>query len=89
MIKMTKQRKVDCAYLLRLMKLLEDPFSDYYSDGYLNSEGMTILSLIAQLTIREAPWAASLLRRAREKRDYQSVMKILEGIRELCPGSEH
>ncbi|WP_291765352.1 hypothetical protein [Caldivirga sp. UBA161] len=86
---MTKQRKVDCAYLLKLVKLLEDPFSNYYSDGYLNSEGMTILSLIAQLTIREAPWLASLFRRARERRDHQSIMKVLEGIRELCPGSEY
>ncbi|ABW00893.1 hypothetical protein [Caldivirga maquilingensis] len=86
---MTKQRRVDCVYLLKLVKLLEDPFSGYYSDGYLNSEGMTILSLIAQLTIREAPWSASLFRKARERKDYQSVVKILEGIRELCPGSEY
>ncbi|MGC8570799.1 hypothetical protein [Caldivirga sp.] len=82
---MAKQRRVDCVYLLKLVNLLEDPFSSYYSNGYLNSEGMTILSLIAQLTIREAPWLASLFRKARERRDYQSVIKALKDIRELCP----
>ncbi|MDT7902909.1 MAG: hypothetical protein RQ838_02450 [Caldivirga sp.] len=83
---MVSQGKVDCSYIDKLLNLLEDPFSIYYSDGYLNSEGMTILSLLAKATLQEWPWITPLFRKVRVKRDYQSVANLARGIRELCQG---
>jgi len=83
---MVGQGKVDCSYIDKLLNLLEDPFSIYYSDGYLNSEGMTILSLLAKATLQEWPWITPLFRKVRVKRDYQSVANLARGIRELCQG---
>jgi hypothetical protein len=83
---MVSQGKVDCSYIDKLLNLLEDPFSIYYSDGYLNSEGMTILSLLAKATLQEWPWIMPLFRKVRVKRDYQSVANLARGIRELCQG---
>ncbi|MDT7903460.1 MAG: hypothetical protein RXO26_07970 [Caldivirga sp.] len=83
---MVNQGKVDCSYIDKLLNLLENPFSTYYSDGYLNSEGMTILSLLANATLHEWPWMKPLFRKVRIKRDYQSIVNLARGIRELCQG---
>lgn len=84
MITMSGGNEVDCAYILKLLTTLEDPFSGYYSDGYLNSEGMTILSLIAKSALRQWPWMTQLFRKVRVRRDYHSVINLARVIRDQC-----
>ncbi len=65
---------------ITLIMTLLDPYSSYYSDGYLNSEGMTILSVIAKEVLREYPYLKGLFEKARKRRSYEDVSRILNEV---------
>jgi len=66
--------------LLRYMNLLLDPYSQYYSRGFLNSEGLTLLRVIAREVLRDYPWLKGRFAKVRSRRDFESVRKLLNEI---------
>ena len=66
--------------VLRYMEELLDPYSGYYSDGFLNSEGMTLLRIIAREVLRENPALKPRFAKARRRRDYEYVSQLLNDV---------
>lgn len=59
-----------------LLKLLER--SDYYfSNGYLNSEGVKLLNMALRHAIRTCPERAPYLKKLRKTRSYEDLIKTL------------
>jgi hypothetical protein len=65
---------------LRYMRLLLDPYSEYYSNGFLNSEGLTLLGIIAREVLREYPWLRGRFAKARSRRDFETVSRLINEI---------
>lgn len=78
------ERGVDCGLLLSILKPLEDPYSDYYSDGMLNSEGMTLLSRALAIIMGSLPQLSSMARKARERREYFYVKRLIDELEAIC-----
>ncbi|MFP3280814.1 MAG: hypothetical protein RXO76_07095, partial [Vulcanisaeta sp.] len=51
-----------------------------YSDGFLNSEGMTLLRIIAREVLRENPALKPRFAKARRRRDYEYVSQLLNDV---------
>ncbi|BDR93309.1 hypothetical protein [Vulcanisaeta souniana] len=66
--------------VIRYIKELLNPYSEYYSDGSLNSEGMTLLKLIAREVLREYPSLKPRFAKARRRRDYEYVSELLNDV---------
>ncbi len=66
--------------VIRYIKELLNPYSEYYSDGALNSEGMTLLKLIAREVLREYPSLRPRFAKARRRRDYEYVSELLNDV---------
>ncbi|WP_054844185.1 hypothetical protein [Vulcanisaeta souniana] len=67
--------------VIRYIKELLNPYSEYYSDGSLNSEGMTLLKLIAREVLREYPPSLKpRFAKARRRRDYEYVSELLNDV---------
>lgn len=66
--------------VLKYIEELLNPYSNYYSDGFLNSEGMTLLRIIAREVLRENPALKPRFAKARRRRDYEYVSQLLREI---------
>ncbi|ADY00341.1 hypothetical protein VMUT_0125 [Vulcanisaeta moutnovskia 768-28] len=66
--------------VMRFIEELLNPYSIYYSDGVLNSEGMTLLKVIAREVLREYPNLKSRFAKARRRRDYEYVSGLLNDV---------
>ena len=66
--------------VLRYIRELLDPYSIYYSDGVLNSEGMTLLRIIAREVLKEYPGLRPRFAKARRRRDYEYVSSLLNDV---------
>ena len=66
----------------RYIEELLNPNSPYYSRGVLNSEGMTVLSVVARELLKEMPWLKGRLEKARSRRDFETVSRVLRSILE-------
>ena len=66
--------------VLRYIRELLNPYSIYYSDGVLNSEGMTLLRIIAREVLKEYPNLRSRFAKARRKRDYEYISSLLNDV---------
>ncbi|GAB6944894.1 hypothetical protein [Vulcanisaeta sp. JCM 14467] len=66
--------------VLRYIRELLDPYSIYYSDGVLNSEGMTLLRIIAREVLKEYPSLRPRFAKARRRRDYEYVSSLLNDV---------
>ncbi|WP_054854473.1 hypothetical protein [Vulcanisaeta distributa] len=66
--------------LIKYIEELLNPYSTYYSDGVLNSEGMTLLKIIAREVLKEYPALKSRFAKARRRRDYEYVSNLLNEI---------
>lgn len=73
-----------CRVLVGLLKPLVNPYSEYYSDGLLNSEGMTLLSRAVAVIMSSMPNLASLARKARRRRDYLTVFELIREVYSAC-----
>lgn len=73
-----KQRARECfdRYRSFANKLLADS-EIYFSDGYLNSEGMKILGLISRVIGEHCPEYIRYAKRARRTRKFEDVLKLL------------
>lgn len=68
--------KAVIAYIMELL----NPYSVYYSDGMLNSEGMTILRVIAREVLKDYPWLRGRFAKARQRRDYDYISKLMSDV---------
>lgn len=60
-----------------LLKLLER--SDYYfSDGYLNSEGVKLLNIALRYVVYTCPERAFYLKKLRKTKSYEDLLKALD-----------
>ncbi len=67
--------------VIRYIEELLNPYSTYYSDGgVLNSEGMTLLRIIAREVLREYPALKPRFAKARRRRDYEYVSSLLNEV---------
>ena len=77
-----------CTYLSFLIRTLSDPYSEYYSDGNLNSEGMTLLMNLVRQVVQLFPELRESLRKCVREREYTHVMKCLslvqQRVRSVC-----
>ncbi|WP_069806714.1 hypothetical protein [Vulcanisaeta thermophila] len=69
--------------LINYITELLNPYSTYYSDGVLNSEGMTILRVIAREVLKEYPWLRRRFAKARRRRDYEYVSSLMSEVLQL------
>jgi len=73
---------VDLKYLNYLLTLLEDPYSQYYSRGYLNSEGLTILYKVLRILSRVDKSLLNMLKTCFKNRDYEHIVNKIRIVRE-------
>ncbi len=66
--------------VLRYINELLNPYSQYYSDGVLNSEGMTLLRIIAREVLKEYPNLKPRFTKARRRRDYEYISQLLSDV---------
>ncbi|MGC9153513.1 MAG: hypothetical protein ACP5GY_07270 [Vulcanisaeta sp.] len=66
--------------VLRYINELLNPYSQYYSDGVLNSEGMTLLRIIAREVLKEYPNLKPRFAKARRRRDYEYISQLLSDV---------
>ncbi|MEM4880679.1 MAG: hypothetical protein QXL28_03855 [Desulfurococcaceae archaeon] len=60
-----------------LLKLLERS-DNYFSNGYLNSEGMKLLNVALKYAVHTCPERASYLRKLRKTRSYEDLLRVLD-----------
>ena len=72
------ERRRYCTYLRFLLRSLLDPYSEYYSSGYLNSEGLTLWNNLVRHVASLFPELRVTLRRCLRSRDYVHVVKCLD-----------
>ncbi len=68
------------SYIFCVIHKLADPYSEYYSRGYLNSEGMKVINVVARALLRRHPWLKSYLDKVRRRRDHESVLRLIEEV---------
>lgn len=66
----------------RYVAELMDPYSPYYSNGLLNSEGMTLLKVIARSVLAVNPSLKPRFAKARRLRDYEHVSSLMADVAE-------
>ncbi len=71
----------------RYVRELMDPYSPYYSNGLLNSEGMTLLKVIARSVLALNPSLKARFAKARRLRDYEHVSSLMADVAETLGGS--
>ncbi|NPA24188.1 MAG: hypothetical protein GXO23_07835 [Crenarchaeota archaeon] len=69
-------------YLERLLNMLEDPYSEYWSRGVLNSEGMTILMNIIRILAKKDINLMRLMRTCLRDRTYDHVHSRIIRVKE-------
>ncbi|NPA99860.1 MAG: hypothetical protein GXO10_00635 [Crenarchaeota archaeon] len=69
-------------YLERLLKALEDPYSEYWSRGILNSEGMTILMNILRVLAKRDLNLMRIMRTCLRDRTYEHVLSRIIIVKE-------
>lgn len=73
---------------VRLLETLVRNREEYFDkSGYLNSEGMKVVLKIARIIAEELPEHASMVREARSRRSYESILKLLQKLYELHSSS--
>ncbi len=66
---------------IRLLETLIENREVYFDKtGYLNSEGMKILIHIARIVAEELPEHMKMVRKARSRRNYESILKLLRNL---------
>ncbi|MFB6469838.1 MAG: hypothetical protein TU36_001165 [Vulcanisaeta sp. AZ3] len=66
--------------VIKYMRDLLNPYSEYYSDGMLNSEGMTLLRIIAREVLKENPNLRPRFVKARRRRDYEYIAELINDV---------
>ncbi len=74
-------RSGDREYLEYLLDKIMEP--EYWSHGVLNSEGRTLLNLIARILASYHLGLRGIIARVRRNPTYENVSKLVEIIREL------
>ncbi len=69
-------------YLERLLNLLEDPYSEYWSRGVLNSEGMTVLMNILRILAKKNINLMRVMRTCLRNRTYEYVLSRIIIVKE-------
>ncbi len=69
-------------YIDRLLRALEDPYSEYWSHGILNSEGMTILMNIIRVLAKKDINLMRIMRTCLRNRSYEYVLSRIIIVRE-------
>ena len=64
------------------------PYSPYYSDGALNSEGMTLLKVIAREVLASRPYMKARFTKARRLRDYEHVSSLMRDLLAMIDSHE-
>ncbi len=69
---------------VRLLETLVRNRGEYFDkSGYLNSEGMKVVMKIARIIAEKLPEHTGMVREARSRRSYESILKLLQKLHEL------
>lgn len=68
---------IEAVYLSR--KAIEN-HEDYFSNGYLNSEGMKALKIISRIIAEHCPEYMVYVKKARYTRTYENFLKLVQAI---------
>jgi hypothetical protein len=75
------ERRIDEA--VRLLKTLIYDREVYFDrTGHLNSEGMKIIARVARIVAEELPEHLKIVKEARSRKSYESVLNLLERLSE-------
>jgi len=75
------ERRVDEA--VRLLKTLVYDREVYFDrTGHLNSEGMKVISRVARIIAEGLPEHLKVVKEARSRRSYESILNLLERLSE-------
>lgn len=67
----------------RLLEILLDRQDEYFDKrGFLNSEGMKLMSIAAREIVKERPWLKRAIREVMRRRSHESVLKLRELLEE-------
>jgi len=71
---------------IRLLRQLLERYDEFFdSRGYLNSEGVKVLERVARIVIQEEKWLRGYVARARRRRSYEDVARLLEALTSSPP----
>jgi len=89
MLKLTKKvNKRSEKYLLDLVLKLVSESNNYFSNGYLNSEGWKVFTIIRRLVLRSKPELAKRIKSISQYSSYEKVVKVLSSLLENVEFSE-
>ncbi len=69
-------------YIVSIIRLLENPYSEYYSRGFLNSEGITLIMNMLRILSKYDISLSRLLKSCLKDRSYENVISKLSIIKE-------
>lgn len=72
------QRK--CVEALHLTRRIIENREYYFSNGYLNSEGMKALKIISRLIMDHCPEYMVYVKKTRKMKSYESFLKLMDVI---------
>jgi len=71
---------------IRLLRQLLERYDEFFdSRGYLNSEGVKVLERVARIVTQEEKWLRGYVARARRRRSYEDVARLLEALTSSHP----
>jgi len=83
MLKLTKKvNKRSEKYLLDLVLKLISESNNYFSNGYLNSEGWKVFTIIRRIALRSRPELAKRIKSISQYSSYEEVVKVLNSLLE-------
>jgi hypothetical protein len=87
MLKLTKNKRSE-KYLLDLVLKLVSEFDNYFSNGYLNSEGWKVFTIIKRLALKSRPELARRIKSINQYSSYEEVVEVLNSLIENVEFSE-
>ena len=70
----------DLKYIKHIICQLVNPYSQYYSNGYLNSEGLTLINNLAKHIVKFDVSLKNLIQKVRKVKSYEYVVKLIDEI---------
>jgi len=69
-------REAECVEVKDIMARMLNHRDQYFSDGYLNSEGVKLLNIAIRWAIEKCPEYVVYFKKLRKSKDYEDLLKI-------------
>ena len=76
-----KLNKSEIEYLLHIIQELKNPYSQYYTKGYVNSEGKTLIFILSRIVLKYFPFLKNVVKELYKCRDFECISSRLEVLK--------